>query len=127
MVKFFSALFFICCLSEAVYSQDSLCLKNMRTGTFTYEGQEGRVEIIRTRKKQVENYNGGKSKIILRIKWVNDSTYVLTFRRAKNAPGCLKEGDTITTRILECDGNSYYCEYSSRRCGGGRITFVKLD
>ena len=108
--------------------QDSGCLEKFRTGTFQYETGGGeKVIIYRTKRKQTEVFNNGKSKLILKIKWLNDSTYLLIQKKAVNAPGCLKKGDIIKTRVVSCEGERFTCEYSSERCGKGKSVFLKLE
>src|SRR5690554_7101380 len=68
-------------LAGSAFAQEAR-YDDFKTGTFTYESQEGEVEIIRTKTKQIEIYNDGKSKLITNIKWENDSTYVLTDRKS---------------------------------------------
>lgn len=114
-------------LISPVFSQDQNSFDDLKTGKFAYEGNEGEIEIIRTKKKQIEIFNNGKSKLILKIKWLNDSTYVLTHIKAKNAVGCLQKGDTIKAIILNRNGNRYECSYSSNRCGDGKSVFIKLE
>jgi len=99
----------------------------MRTGKFTYFGQQGKVEIIRTETEQTEIYNDGKSKGVLDINWISDTEYILTLRLAENAPGCVKVGDVIKTKILNCEGNKYYYESSCESCGEDHNTLVKIE
>lgn len=101
--------------------------KNFKIGKFTYEGREEEVEIIRTNKTQTEIYNGGKSKLILNIEWVNDSTYLLTHKESINASGCLNKGDWIKATIIDTKKDKYTCSYTSNKCGEGKSVFIKLD
>ena len=100
---------------------------DLKTGKFTYEGKEDDTEIIRAKRRQVEIFNGGKSKLILKIKWMNDSTYILTHKKAINAPGCLQKNDWINVVITRRWGNRFECSCSSENCGQGQIVFVKLE
>jgi len=102
-------------------------LQTMRTGKFTYMGDEGKVEIVRTETEQTEIYNDGKSKGVLTIKWLSDTEYLLTLKSAENAPGCIKKGDVIRTKILTCDGTKYYYESSCVTCGEDSNTIVKVE
>lgn len=110
-----------------VYSQEKLTYEDIKTGTFTYEGQEGNVEIIRTKREQIEIFNEGKSKITLKIEWVNDFTYILEVKELINAPGCLKRGDWIKASIGNRDKKGYDCSYTSSSCGSGSSRFIKLE
>ena len=112
---------------KPIFSQDQIDFEYFKTGKFTYEGKEGEVEIIRTKNKQIEVYNGGNSKLILKIKWINDSTYVLTHKKSINAPGCLEKGDWIKATILNGSKDQYECSYTSNRCGEGKSIFIKLE
>lgn len=109
------------------FSQNQEALKSMRTGKFTYLGQEGKVEIIRTATEQTEIYNNGQSKGVLDINWISDTEYTLTLRIAENAPGCVKVGEVITAKILNCEGNKYYYESNSESCGEDSNTIVKIE
>jgi hypothetical protein len=110
-----------------VFSQDQNKYEDFKTGKFTYQGKSGVVEIIRTNKKQVEIFNDGKSKLILKINWINDSTYILTLIKKINIHGCLERGDWIKATITNRNGNKYECTYISKNCGGGKSVFVKLE
>lgn len=112
---------------QPAVAQHTSDFQDLKTGKFTYVGKEGETEIIRTKRKQVETFNGGKSKLILKIKWMNDSTYILTHKKAINAPGCLQKNDWINVVITRRWGNRFECSCSSENCGQGQIVFVKLD
>lgn len=97
------------------------------TGRFTYEGEEGKVEIIRTENRQVEIYNNGKSKIILKLKWTGDSSYVLTRIGGENVEkGPLKLGNKIFTHVNKQIGKKYYCSWKAKKLSGGCV-IIKLD
>lgn len=113
--------------SVSLMAQTPEDLKKMRTGKFTYTGQQGKVEIIRTETEQTEIYNDGKSKGILDINWINDSEYTLTLRLAENDPGCMKVGDVIKTKILNCDGTRYQYEASCESCGEDKNILIKIE
>jgi hypothetical protein len=125
MKIYFLLVFIIFCASGA-FAQDADCLSKFKTGKFTYEGWEGKISIIRTKTTQIETYNNGTSKIIMKIKWVGPREYVLTHVKSINAPGCLKEGDTIRARIIRCTSTSFTCEWKANRCGSGTNTLVLL-
>ncbi len=108
-------------------AQSPEALKSMRIGKFTYQGEEGKVEIIRTASEQTEIYNDGKSKGVLDISWLSDTEYVLTLKASENASGCIKTGDIIRTKILNCEGNKYYYESSSVTCGQDSNTIIKVE
>lgn len=118
---------FLTLLVKPVFSQDQIDFESIKTGRFTYEGKEGEVEIIRTKRKQIEIFNEGKSKLILKIKWINDSTYVLTHKKSINNSGCLDKGDWIKAKILKRKKDRYECSYTSNKCGGGKSVFIKLE
>lgn len=97
-----------------------------RTGKFTYTGENKGAIIIRTKNKQTEIYPDGKSKIVMKIKWTSDSTYVLTFIKS-DIDGCLEKGDWIKVELINEDGDRFTGRCSSEKCGGGIIPFVKLE
>ena len=113
--------------SVQMFSQNKMSYDDLKTGKFTYEGMEGEVEIIRTKKKQIEITNGGESKLISKIDWINDSTYVLTLKKMINSPGCLEKGDWIKSTILNRKGDKYECSFTSKKCGDGTAVLVKLE
>lgn len=118
---------FVVLSSLNVCAQESACLSKFRVCRFTYKGQEGDIEIIRTKTTQKEIFNHGKSWLLLKIKWINPREYVLTLIRSENAPGCLKPGDTIRSRITQCNNNSFTCESETANCGKGTISFTLLE
>lgn len=114
-------------LSYLAFSQNNKNFKDFKTGTFVYKGKEDEVKIIRTKKTQTEIYNDGASKLILDIKWIDDSNFELKMKKIVNAPGCLKLGDWIKVKIISRKDNEFNCEYSSERCGSGKSVFVKIE
>ena len=102
-------------------------LQKFHTGTFSYKGMESEVQIIRTKKVQKEIFNKGKSRIIMKIEWLDDSTYVLTVKKIIDSPGCIKKGDKIFATIKSTNGNTYNCAYKSANCGSGETVFIKLE
>lgn len=115
-------------LAFPAFSQNQTHFDDLKTGKFTYAENEGETEIIRTKRKQTEIYNDGKSKLVMKIRWENDTTYVLTLKREVNAPGCLQKGDWIRTTIVKRSGNRYECSSTSKRCGSlAKIVIIKLE
>lgn len=121
-----SIIIFITC-SLSIHAQDSPCLQKMRFGTFEYLNKHEGTTIVRKRNKHIEYSNSGKSKLKLKIEWLNDSTYVLTHKKAVNNSGCLEKGTQIIVKIVSCDGNKYFAKYSSDKCGNGESWFIKID
>lgn len=116
----------ICICAVISYSQTDN-YERFKTGVFTYVDVPGNVEIIRTETTQTEILNNGKSKMILKITWENDSTYVLKLKKLVNMPGILRKGDVIVTTIYEADQNSY--KYSYTASGGltGTGEIIRLE
>ncbi len=117
-----------CVFTLTTKAQVSECAKKMREGKFTYEGREYDVQVIRTKNKQVEIFNNGKSKIISKIHWVSDTEYWLIFKRSKNVKMVnRKKGEIMKVKIISCEGNKYYYE-----CRGDKVSYtdgnmIKLD
>lgn len=112
------------------YAQDSQCLEEIRTGKFkaiSEDGKELAYTVIRKKKKQIEVYNNGQSKIVSRIDWLNDSTYTLTTIEKINAPGCDKVGAIARVRILNCKNLIQTCEWSQDGCGKGVTRLKKIS
>jgi hypothetical protein len=97
-------------LSLPTFSQQSDCLKAMKTGEFFYPGRKDAAKIIRKKDKQIEIYNNGLSRLVFKLKWANDSTYVLTLKKKINAPGPLKKGDWIKATITSCEDGKSFCK-----------------
>jgi hypothetical protein len=126
-VRTFLFLVTILACTQTSYAQTKKELKALRKGVFTYEGMYGGSIITRTGSKQIETSADGKQKLILKIRWLDDKTYVLTFIKEINMPGCMRSGDTITTSIIEWDDKGYSCNYVSTSCGKGSCKFIKIE
>lgn len=109
------------------HAQAENCTKALKTGTFLYEGPEGKVEIVRSGRLQTETYNGGASKLVLNIKWLNDYTYELTHKESINAISCLDKGDKIVSKIIGCKDSAIYCESQNKKCGDANILLIKVE
>ncbi|SMC81345.1 hypothetical protein [Moheibacter sediminis] len=125
-MKYLFLLITLCCFGIG-QSQESNIYSKFKTGKFSYEGNSGKVEIIRTEKKNIEIFNNGKSKLINEIKWINDSTYILTHKKSINASGCLDKGDWVKSTIIKVDGNSYTIKAISNKCGEGQTVIHKTE
>lgn len=108
-------------------AQTNSCLEKIKTGKFQYNSQATTVYVKRTRRKQIEYYNNGKSKIVNHIEWVSESEYILTFKKEKNSPGCLNKGDKMTLTILECSEEAYKVKIESKNCGNAEVVIKILD
>jgi hypothetical protein len=118
-------LLFTLIASRQTIAQDTECLKKMRTGNFIYSDQGSQSVIIRTDKLQTEIFNNGQSRLILKIKWTSETTYVLKLKKAINAPGCLKKGYRVTTTIISCSGDEYVGASTSKKCGDITTTYIR--
>lgn len=120
-------LFFILLFSFDAHSQLSKeCLERVKIGRFEYRSSDKTITVIRTKKRQIETYNNGKSKLINRIKWISNTTYITTFVKEVNASGCLQRGDKMTMTILACDGDKYTVVATSENCGGAKVEVTIL-
>ena len=109
-------------------AQVSECAKKMREGKFTYEGQENEVEIVRTKTKQTETWNNGKSKLVLEIEWKSDTEYWLTYKRMVNVEkSAVNKGDVIKIKIISCEGNKYFYECRGDNTNYSDGTIIKLE
>lgn len=82
------------------------CVAAMHVGKFVVKGEDS-VQITRTEKKQIEVYNGGEGKAILRIDWTSPTTYTLTYLRGRGIRPNSKRGDTIAVEVLGCNDTEY--------------------
>ncbi len=124
IVAFFFS-FFVCSLN--LFAQNSRSIEEFKTGVFLYEGMDSTKQITRTKNKQIEVFNEGKSKLVFDVEWTSDTTYLLRFKKAVNAPGCLQKYDCIAVVINSISENSYSCRYISNNCGEGTSVFYKID
>lgn len=124
-MKFVVFIIFSVLTIQQLAAQDTECLKKMRTGNFIYSDQGSQSVIIRTDKLQTEIFNNGQSRLILKIKWTSETTYVLKLKKAINAPGCLKKGDRVTTTIISCSGDEYVGASTSKKCGDITTTYIR--
>ncbi len=127
-MKYWPCFLIIACACMQSVAQKVDCLKNHRTGKYTYQSRGQMVEIVRTENEQTEIFNDGKSKLILSVEWLNNSTYLLTLKQAVNSSkGCLSVGDWIKVTIVKCYGKQYSAKYESNKCGAGESVFVKVE
>ncbi len=108
-------------------AQNFHAIERFKTGVFIYENRDSSRQIIRTKKKQTEVFNEGKSKLVFDVEWTSDTTYLLRFKKSHNAPGCLQKHDFIAVIILSVDSDCYTCRFISNRCGEGTGVFYKID
>ena len=112
--------------SISLHAQNTECLQKMKTGNFKYLDKREGTTIVRRGNKQIEYSKNKKSKLKLKVKWLNDSTYVLTHKKTVRNPGCLEKGTQIKVQIISCDGNKYFAKYESETCGNGESWFLKI-
>jgi len=126
MKKFLIALSFglMSLSTQAQEPQNAQCLARMKKGVFKLQSSES-VEVIRTSKEYVEVYGDGNSKLFHSITWENDSTYVLTMKRAVNTVPCLKVGEQVRTTIRGCKHDRYATYSVSESCGMSQEVYVK--
>ncbi len=95
-----------CLLSSA---QELSCL-DFKTGTFlNIEDGESSTKIVRTKKIQIEK--NGDIRLKLKVEWINDCSYKLTFIKGNKAwldtMGDFGQIPDITVRIIRTEDNSY--------------------
>lgn len=88
--------------------------KNFKTGKFKITANGSTVTIDRTKETQTETVDDG-TKIILKIKWIDDCTYTLQFVKYASNPNNLPL-DTemiLTVKITSTSKESYFQETTS--------------
>lgn len=96
--------------------------KKFRTGTFYYPEIPDYGYTIREKKVQ-KGYIKAKDMLVTwNVKWVNDCSYELTFKEAKNNDGVFNLGDRITATIISVDGDCYKftCIFYSAKYPNGK-------
>jgi hypothetical protein len=120
--------FFVFFIPFYSFGQQENNTRSIKKGIFTFgEGIE-LTKIKRTKRKQIEMYNNGASKLFFRIKWHSDSTYTIVLKKKVNAQGCLQIGDEINCTVLSKSNNSYSarCSCSNTKCGETQIVDFKI-
>ncbi len=103
------------------------CAAKFKTGKFVYVGNGSDAVITRTKKKQIESWDKGRSKIIMKVKWIGPATYQLKVVKLVNVEGgCVKKGTIITTTITNCMSKQFMFRYKSD-CGDGEAQMRKVD
>jgi len=117
-------------IPNIILGQSENCYEKMREGKFelTTERADG-YYIIRKKKKQIEVFNYGKSKMVFKIDWKTENVYTLTTHKLINTPEHWdeKKGDVTTVTMFDCQDSIYSCK--SER-DGKPITifrFIKID
>ncbi|MDG1346454.1 MAG: hypothetical protein P8M61_00065 [Crocinitomicaceae bacterium] len=109
------SLFFIQFIS---FGQTGSCSEKFKTGKFKYVGLDSDAIVIRTEKKQYESWDGRRSKIIMKIKWIGPETYTLKVVKVINVEGGLNKGDIITATITDCTDKQFTFIYSAAGAQG---------
>jgi hypothetical protein len=126
-LRIFFITFHLFLIHDSVQGQSNSCLISARNGEFISE-DEGKTpyKVIRDNEKQIDIFNSGKSKIISKITWTNDSFFTLTTIRKVRAPGCDKVGATAYIRITSCSDSIQVYQWSQEGCGTGTTRMRKI-
>ncbi len=101
-------------------------MKSLRTGTFIYPKYGNEVIIKRTKTKQIESYDNGKSKIYMSIEWPADDQYVLTFVKIKSEDKGDMKGHKLYVSIISCDNGTYQYHCKSDIYGDSDSSIQKI-
>lgn len=107
-------------------AQENDCVAQMHRGEFRYKDAGDDVVIKRTKTKQIEIFNGGKSKYILKLDWISETEYTLTYIKAVGTEESESHNE-IRCRIIRCEGNESLVEYMTNEGQFGQTTIVKVD
>lgn len=112
MKKMLSTLSLLCfCILVSAQGNDC---KNFKTGRFKIVADGSTVYIDRTKETQTETVDDG-TKLLLKIKWIDDCTYTLQFVKYFSNPNNMPL-DTemiLTVKITNTSKDSYFQETSS--------------
>jgi virulence-associated protein VapD len=100
-------------LLSTANAQNNDC-KNFKTGKFKITANGSTVYIDRTKETQIETVDDG-TRIILKIKWIDDCTYTLQFVKYASNPNNMPL-DTemiLTVKITSISKESYFQETTS--------------
>lgn len=95
-------------------SQELDC-SSMKTGTFSYPGNPGKVS-KRTESEQL-SFSGSELNWKWDVVWLNDCEYEIICKKVYDKAGMFKKGDKIRTEITSIDGNCYSFKYYFYRKG----------
>ena len=96
---------------STLISAQSNCREKIQEGTFISlkTGYED-YYIVRKKNKQIEYFNQDQSKIISKVKWLDDETYKIIIKKRVNFD---VPDDTIksyTFKVIECEGEKHSLE-----------------
>jgi hypothetical protein len=106
--------------------KDTDCLKSLRTGTFIYPQYGNEVIIRRTKTKQIESFDNGKSKIYMTIEWPSDDLYILTFTKVKGQDKGDMKGHKLYVSITSCNNGIYQYHCKSDIYGDSDSSIKKI-
>lgn len=105
-------------VSTIVLSQENY-FKTHRTGRYYYYKDNKDIIVIRTKFRQYEIDNKKHTKLVYKVKWIDDRNFQLIFIKGNvEKLGCLKRGFTIDVKIIEATKNSYKWGSNNNECGG---------
>lgn len=129
MLKFILAFIGTLLFSSQTFAQQTDCALSHHTGKYYYISDNDTVLINRTKSTQIESINKGQSKLVLKVTWINNEEFLLTFKKFINFDekvSCMKKGQVIKVKINQCYADRYTSSYTTDNCGKGFSTFYKL-
>lgn len=110
-------------------SLDKKCLEDIKRGKFVTHQNGVENVILRKGKKQIEYFGEIDGKLISRIKWINDSTYLLTLKRCLNCPNTplLEKGRSFTFEVIDCFGKEHYCKLLLSNKNTQTVRYTSLE
>jgi hypothetical protein len=103
-------------------------IKKFKRGNFEYiTGLYKGVVIKRTRRRQIEVDPATHRKAVLKVKWISDSEFWLTFISDTQTSKVPVKGMVIRVKILSVTADAYTCHWDCDKCGpGGTDSFRKI-
>ena len=100
---------FIAALAPAGFGQaDGVDCSDFKTGVFSFEsGNAKDVRIRRGKSKQVELHPESSSKVISKIEWMDDCTFILTCIKVNKPENKKYIGGKLTVKIISVTDSSY--------------------
>lgn len=117
MKKIILIIFWICGVAASVKSQDSHCMKSLRTGTFIYPQYRDKVIIKRTKNKQIEYIKDEKTTIYMKIEWLAEDRYTLTILKIKGSNVADTGDHKFYVYITSCENGLYHYQCKSTLYG----------
>jgi len=119
------------CISTVAFGQDLDC-KKFKNGKFSMTSDQVNFIIERNGNKQIESTVGTNTKSMFKIKWIDECTYTLRYKKdlSGNRQNPFPKKMILTIEIIEVKENSYIQRTSSNMFDAvieGELFFISSE